>query len=125
MPLLQTTSSVTWLLSSVTSVVPPTERTWGLDAGKSTWTAVPPSGKLPSIEPSSPAARRTVLWRFAASLSVVSMSSMTAGEKEKPPPASSCSANPQLTEMTDGWFLVSCTALVIASTQPRSVKLEK
>ena len=90
------------------SRVPPQPTTYGLDAGKSTCALPSPT---PSVARLSPLAANTVTPSVAASLSAAVIA------------ASACavhvdSAEPQLIEMTDGRFVVSWTAVLIASTKP-------
>ena len=93
------------------SLVPPQARTCGLEAGKSTWLA--PS-VTPSVEPSSPAATVIVMPRAAADWQAASRAVMAwAVQLDSGPP--------QLMEMTLGLFLVSWTAVAMASMKPWSV----
>src|SRR5580658_10053798 len=64
-PFFQTTSRFRPLLLRM--VVPPTDRTYGLEAGKLTWAY--PSSTAP-VEPSSPVATQTVMPSIAASCRV-------------------------------------------------------
>src|SRR6516165_2948318 len=84
----------------IISVVPPQASAYGLEEGKSTWSA--PSF-TPSLDPLSPAATQTVTPTAAADCSaLLSLSSDCAVHDDSGPP--------QLIEMTDGLFVVSVTA---------------
>ena len=93
------------------SLVPPQARTWGLEAGKSTWFW--PS-VTPSVEPLSPAATVMVMPRAAADWQAASSAFMDWAVQVDSGP-------PQLMEMTLGLFLVSWTAVAMASMNPWSV----
>src|ERR1700689_1598398 len=103
------TTSETIVAPLAFSFVPPHASTCGLDAGKSTLFPV-----APSLDPSSPAATVIVmpsaaaLWHAASSAVAAWCVQVDSGP-------------PQLIEITLGLFVVSWTAVVIASINPWSV----
>src|ERR1700722_10925257 len=90
-------------------LVPPHASTCGLDAGKSTFRPVPPS-----LDPLSPDATQTVMPASAAAWNAWSNAVMACCVHEDSGP-------PQLIEITEGLFLVSCIAVEMASKKPASV----
>src|SRR5271170_1867478 len=105
------TVSLLMVLPEATRRVPPHASTCGLDAGKSTWFR--PS-VAPSVDPSSPAATQTVTPMAAADWNASSIDVMACWVHEDSGP-------PQLMETTEGLFVLSCTAVVIAFRKPASV----
>ena len=102
------TTSLTIVVPLAFSVVPPQSSALGLEPGKLTWAS---PLVTPLLEPLSPAAMQTDMPTVAASWNAWS---------------NCCNAwlvqldsgPPQLIEITDGLFVVSCTAMVIASRNP-------
>src|SRR5271154_1144672 len=88
--------------------VPPQATTNGLAAGKST-VGVPSA--LPSEDPSSPDATRTVTPIVDASSHAEFSASRDCSVQESSGP-------PQLIEITEGFSFASCTAVVTASINP-------
>jgi hypothetical protein len=82
------------------SVVPPHASEYGLEAGKSTWSA--PS-LTPSLEPLSPAATHTLTPTAAADCSALLYDCSDCAVHDDSGP-------PQLMEITDGLCVVSVTA---------------
>src|SRR5579859_19389 len=92
-------------------LVPPQARTWGLEAGKSTWSA--PS-VTPSLEPLSPLATVTVTPITAAAWNAEPYELRDWAVHDDSGP-------PQLIEITEGLLTVSWAAVVMASRKPASV----
>src|SRR5271154_6609871 len=107
------TTSLVMVLPEAASCVPPQASTLGLEAGKSTWFR-PSGGVTPSVEPLSPAATQMVKPIAAADWNAESIDVMAHWVHDD-------LGTPQLMETTDGLFVLSCTAVVIAFRKPASV----
>src|SRR6185437_4305436 len=103
------TVSLDMLVPLPSSFVPPQASTCGLDAGKSTFSPV-----APSLDPLSPDATVIVTPTAAADWHASSKAVSEACTQFPSGP-------PQLIEITDGVWVVSCTAVEIASMNPWSV----
>src|SRR5262245_19602274 len=109
------TTSLEIVFPEAVSSVPPQPKTKGLDAGKSTC-AFPSS--TPSPEPLSPDAQQTVTPKAAAVCNDWSNEVIACAVQL-------LSGPPQLIEITDGLFVVSWIAMVMASKKPLSVLCAK
>jgi hypothetical protein len=107
LPSFHTTSELI-VLPVASSLVPPQPRANGLDAGKSTCTL---ASFTPSAEPLSPLAQHTVTPIAAAAWNAWSNCVIACAVQPD-------SGAPQLIEITDDLFTLSCTAVVIASRKP-------
>src|SRR3546814_90542 len=101
--------------SEARRLVPPQASTYGLAAGKSTW--LPPSA-TPSPAPLSPDAAHTVTPITAAAFNASLNARIACAVQEDSGP-------PQLIEITEGLFLSSCTAALMAPINPASLLSEK
>ena len=105
------TTSLVIVEPEPSSLVPPQQRTLGLEPGKSTWLA--PS-VTPSVEPLSPAATVMVTPSAAAAWQAASSAFADCAVQVDSGP-------PQEMEMTEGLLVVSWTAVEMASMKPWSV----